>query len=134
MGSQVWEMAVSVPLSDRNSKRGAHVDFIIAAFFSFRDCSVGLCSVGPFWDKNCEMDSRGVLGQERTEGPLIKAPEDAEQALERLCLGTDFAQAELGQMESRCILGLKPEFSVVPLRPSEKTAQPQPPWDLEKRR
>lgn len=30
----------------------------------------------------------------------------------RDCLGTDVAQVELGQMDSRCILGLKPEFSI----------------------
>lgn len=48
-----------------------------------------------FWVKNCEIDSRGVLGQEKAEGPLIKAPEDAELASERL-LGDRCCSSRVG--------------------------------------
>lgn len=118
----------SVPLSNGDSKWGAYIYFAIAA--SFRECFVGLCSVGPFWDKDCEMDNR-VVGQGRAKAP-VKAPEEAELALERLCSGDRLCPSRVGLEGEQVYRGPKTKQFSGPPRPSEWTAQPQPPGYLEK--
>lgn len=83
--------------------------------------------MGPFGDKDCETGNR-VEGQGRAEGSLIKAPAEAELALERLCSGDRLCPSRVGLEGEQVWPGPKPkEFSRAP-----NTAQPLPPGDLEK--
>lgn len=75
---------------------GRHSHYCAVALFS------GLGPLGPSWNEDVEMETRGAVVREGAEGPRIAKLEVAERACERLCSGS--ARGGAGW-----ILGLKPE-------------------------
>lgn len=75
---------------------GRHSHYCAVALFS------GLGPLGPSWNEDVEMETRGAVVREGAEGPRIAKLEVAERACECLCSGS--ARGGAGW-----ILGLKPE-------------------------
>lgn len=121
-----------VPLWAGGSRHSAHIYLALGALFPRG--SVGLCSVEPFWNKDFELDPGGVVGQGRAEDPLMLEPKEVEVAFERLLRG-QANPSTIGLRDSKYPLGLKPKTSLLwgHPKPSERTAQPWPQGDLEKK-
>ena len=116
--SGTWH-AGSVRFRDEASRQ-ALTSLCTAALFS------GLGPLGPSWNEDVEMETRGIVVREGAEGPRIAELEVAERACERLCSG-------LAREGAGWILGLKPETPLGHLYPRAAWGRGEDRWPLQTR-
>ena len=116
--SGTWH-AGSVRFRDEASRQ-ALTSLCTAALFS------GLGPLGPSWNEDVEMETRGIVVREGAGGPRIAELEVAERACERLCSG-------LAREGAGWILGLKPETPLGHLYPRAAWGRGEDRWPLQTR-